>query len=431
MNRNPAAKRLPIARSAAARIESPRAGTAHLIDDVDGERIVFALLEDDLPRLAPLLEEFTVQTGVTVVPDPQPFDALFTKVSISITQGTRSYDVVSISETWVPQFAAGDFLSSLDDLVEDSIGTPFISSQLALGRSNEDDDLRALPWRANVQVFVERHDLLAAAGAPSPGSWLDVKRVAKTIAPHLPGGMYPYGMRARTSLDAAFSNLPLLRGLGSEVVDPATGTSFLASTESMMAVNLMTDLAALVPPGVDEIGSEELVELVVTGRVVMSAELWADQLFGLLGEGAATASMLRARAQPVRRWIAPAGVTDTWMLALPDSGEHGEAAAQLISWLTAPEQQVRLLLDANVLPTRSELYRDTHVLAQFPFLTEVLNALVRARPRPRTPLYPAVEEIHGRYVREVLLGAMEGPVAMRRAHLEIHELMLREGVIED
>lgn len=49
-------------------------------------------------------------------------------------------------------------------------------------------------------------------------------------------------------------------------------------------------------------------------------------------------------------------------LAVPAQGEHQREAYELAEWLTAPEQQKRLFVDAGILPSAPEAYRDPAVI---------------------------------------------------------------------
>ena len=53
-----------------------------------------------------------------------------------------------------------------------------------------------------------------------------------------------------------------------------------------------------------------------------------------------------------------------------------------------------------------------------------------AVPRPRTELYPAVEEILGRNVSQAIAGQASGEEALVTANQEIRELMVLEGLLE-
>jgi hypothetical protein len=59
----------------------------------------------------------------------------------------------------------------------------------------------------------------------------------------------------------------------------------------------------------------------------------------------------------------------------------------------------------------------------------MLAAARNALPRPRTPLYGALEEIYGRHVAEAIAGQQSGEDAMKNANTEMRELLVREGVL--
>src|SRR3712207_476265 len=80
------------------------------------QQISFALSEEDLPRVQPLLQDYQAQTGVVV--QAAAFPDLYQQLNIELTLGSCTFDVVSMDDPWLPLFAGGGFLTDLGDLAD-------------------------------------------------------------------------------------------------------------------------------------------------------------------------------------------------------------------------------------------------------------------------------------------------------------------------
>jgi multiple sugar transport system substrate-binding protein len=98
-------------------------------------------------------------------------------------------------------------------------------------------------------------------------------------------------------------------------------------------------------------------------------------------------------------------------------------------WLTAPEQQRRMLLNSGVMPTKISVMKEPEAIGKYPFLPGYLDAARHGVPCVRTPYYPALELIYGRYVSEVIAGKADAQDAMANANKEIRNILVREGFI--
>ena len=109
---------------------------------------------------------------------------------------------------------------------------------------------------------------------------------------------------------------------------------------------------------------------------------------------------------------------DNWVL-FNNGPARSQAAFEFISWLTAPEQDMRYALACGHLPLReSELtmpdfqqYLDKYVGIQT-FVENEKNAL---KARPVTPKYPQVSEALGQAIVSVLLGEADAQTALDQA----------------
>ena len=401
---------------------------------LQGTTIVFTLTDGDAPRIQPLLDDYSAANNVTIEVQPNPFANLLEKLTLNLTQATGAYDVVSMDDPWMPQFAGGQFLMNLQELM-DARGIEqdedFIPELLALGDFPAGSGLRGIPWVGNVQVYAWRTDVFEDMGIETPKTWDEVLTAAQTITDAKGAeGLYGIGLRGQAGNPAATSFLPVLRGYGTDLFN-ADWEPQLETPEAMAAMTTQLALAKLAPPGVENVGHAENGINMYEGVTSQSGDIWPDQLLQIYDpELSKVVGMVDIGGEPAQEGVSPANMTGNWLLGIPEGSQNAEAALDFIVWFTAPEQQLRLLMDQNIPATRFSVMENPDAVAKFPFLPGLLAAGRNALPRPRTPYYNAVEAIYGRYVAEAIAGQVSGEEALASANKEIRELMVREGVLE-
>jgi multiple sugar transport system substrate-binding protein len=383
----------------------------------------------------PLLDEYASLTMTTIEVHDGDYDDLFTRLNVNLTSATGSYDVVSLDDPWIPLFVDGDFLLALDDLIAETGLTTddFVPRFLDLGRFPADGDLRALPWNGNLQLFGLRPDVLAELGLAAPVTWADVLQNARAIADARKADQrYGYGLGGAAGSAATNAFLPILRGYGGDLVSTVTWEPLLDEPQALNAMGTLLDLCAQAPPGLEAIDDDTNWRNLRTGRVAQSADIWLDQVLGAIAPSRATIDEpIGIGSEPAQVGVTPQTMTGNWLFAIPKDSKNVDSALNLILWFTAPSQQQRLLLRHGIPPTRLSILRDQELLAQMPQLAIVADRVTDARPRPRTPLYPLVEQIVGHNVSRAIARQLSGAEALERANTEIYDLMVREGELKE
>ncbi len=401
---------------------------------LQGTTIVFTLTDADAPKIQPLIDDYAQANNVTIEVQPNPFANLLEKLTLNLTQATGAFDVVSMDDPWMPQFAGGEFLMNLEELMAAQGLEPdpdFVPELLALGDFPAGTGLRGIPWVGNVQVYAWRTDVFEDMGLEIPKTWDEVLTAAQTITDAKgPEGLYGIGLRGQAGNPAATSFLPVLRGYGTDLFN-ADWEPQLETPQAMAAITTQLALAKLAPPGVENVGHEENGRNMYEGITAQSGDIWPDQLLQIYDPDVSkVVGMVDIGGEPAQEGVSPANMTGNWLLGIPEGSQNAEAALDFIVWFTAPEQQLRLLLDQNIPATRLSVLENPEAVEKLPFLPGLLAAGRNALPRPRTPLYNAVEAIYGRYVAEAIAGQTTGEEAMTNANKEIRDLMVREGVLQ-
>ena len=85
---------------------------------LQGTTFVFAVPTDHAPLIQPILDEYQAANNVTIQVEQGPYPDFQAKVITNLTQSTGAYDVVSMDDPWMPQFAGGEFIMNLGELLD-------------------------------------------------------------------------------------------------------------------------------------------------------------------------------------------------------------------------------------------------------------------------------------------------------------------------
>jgi len=381
----------------------------------------------DGTRVRALGDSYTSKTGTAVDVIELPYDQTFQKLQIALSQGSDAYDVASLDDPWIPQFAGGHFLANLDEMYLNAgmtVNDQFQPQLLALGTFPTGAGLRALPWLGNVQVFAWRKDLISNR----PNTWDEVVTTARAIKAGS-SGVYGYAIRGAAGNPATTSFLPITRGFGKDVLSP-TFEPQLATEEGLAALTTSLKLVETAPPGAENVQHADVGRFMYTGVTAMSGDIWPDQLLLMFDPTiSSVVGLIEIGPEPAQAGVQPANMTGTWLLGIPQGSKNKERAFDFITWFTSYDQQKLLLLGYNTPPTLAPLFGDPEAVAKFPFLPGLQAAATKAVPRPRTPFYSGVEDIIGRYVSQAIAGQTGPAEALANAQRDVREYLVRNGAL--
>jgi multiple sugar transport system substrate-binding protein len=399
-----------------------------------GGKLVVAMTNADQQLAQPLIDEYAQTKGIEIEVQGFPFEGLLEKLTINLTQATGAYDVVSMDDPWIPQFAGGEFLMNLEELGYQK-DPDFVPELLALGDFPPGSGQRAIPWVGNVQVFAWRTDVLEEMGIAVPKTWDEVLTAATAITEAKKSqDLYGFGLRGVAGNPAATSFLPILRGHGGDLFDDNNNPKepTLDTPEAHEALRKHLELAKVAPPGVENVQHADMGTNMYSGRIAMAADIWPDLLLQIWDPKVSkVVGKVAIGPEPAQSGVEPKNMTGNWLLGIPEGSKNPEQALDFIVWITSAEQQKRLLLNNNVPATRTSVLTDAEAVEKLPFLPGLLEAARKAVPRPRTPHYNAAEAIYGRYIAEAIAGQTSPEDALKNANKEIRDLMVREGVIQE
>jgi multiple sugar transport system substrate-binding protein len=408
-------------------LTTPGAAAGNAAAAQSGGSITFLVSSGNGDAARKVSADYTAKTGTQVNVLELPYDQTFQKLQIALSQKTDAYDLASLDDPWMPQFAGGKFLVALDDLYQKAGKKPnpdFQPQLYALGDFPPGSGQRALPWLGNVQVYAWRNDLIQTR----PTTWDDVISIGQNVASANPG-IYGYAIRGAAGNPATTSYLPITRGYGKDVLSP-TFEPQLDTPEALAALQTALALRDVAPPGAENTQHADVGRFMYTGVTAQSGDIWPDQLLNMFDPTVSSVvGLISIGPEPSQAGVTPGNMTGTWCLGIPNGSKNIDRAFDFLNWFTDQPQQKRLLMEFNIPPTLIPLFSDPEAVAKFPFLPGLLDAAAVAIPRPRTPYYSGVEDIIGRYLSEAIAGQIDPQDALQQANSDVRDFLVRNGAL--
>jgi multiple sugar transport system substrate-binding protein len=343
-----------------------------------------------------------------------PYANLFEKESLDLQSRTGAYDVIMLDDPWFPKLVADGGLAPMPRAPD----ADFLASCLAVCRHSQ--TFYALPYVGNSQLFFYRKDLFDKYKLGAPDRWDRVREAAKTIGAG--EKMFGYVMRAAPGNSAVTDFMPLLWAFGGDIFD-AQGKPSLSSPEAIEALRFMVELGKFSPPGYAGFNAAEVSAQLLQGTAVMSIN-WPAWI-AAMDDPSKSKVTGKIEFAPMPAGRVP-GVAElgAWLLAVPVSSTHRDAAFDFIYWSTEAAQMSEAALRGNP-PTRRSVFKAPDLVKRFRAFPAQLASLEGARPRPRTTQWNEIENAFGVSLSQANSGAVSPEAAMQQANREIAAILER------
>lgn len=390
---------------------SNRGGTVRSL--AGRQRLRVAFTEQHASKLAPMFARFESEHDVTLEVTALPPAGLYALLAVELLHETQSLDVVSLSDDWIPSLGRSAVLATVADLAADDTPSGVHRSVAALGRSQDDDQLVAVPW--TIDVGFTAVDGAALGMTTQPRRWSEFAGLVEA------SGSGRLALAGASGDAAAGTFRAVLRGYGKDIVEPGTNRPTLTDYDARRAMAMMRRLQAqtsVSPLAVDDRGMGNLLtQMTISGCAHVWSSTWLEA-------GAPPSWTLL----PALRASAPRGsrLLRAWLLATPKSSPAADLARTFQAWMLEPGAQ-RSLLDAGLVPSTRAVLGDATELAHRPAIADIVRSLSSSTARPRLRSFPEINRVCGEAVASVLAGNASAGVAFRGANSEMRRILEREG----
>lgn len=343
-----------------------------------------------------------------------------------LASGSSDLDVLQIDVVW-----PGLLASHLIDL-RPYVGNAQAAMFPALIRNDTlHGRLVAVPWFTDAGVLYYRSDLLAAYGFQPPETWTQLTHEAEVIqagerAKGRPG-LWGYVWQGKPYEGLTCDALEWVVSMGGNIL-AEDGTVAVGSPKVQAALKLAAGwVGTISPPGVLGYDEESSRGVFQTGNAVFMRN-WPYAWALAQGEDSPVRGKVGVIALPRGEPGRHVGTLGGWQLAVSRYSKHPALAADLVRFLTSPEEQKRRAIEGSYNPTVTSLYQDPQVLQANPFFGKLFDSFANAVARPSRvvgPQYNRVSNAFFRATHDVLEGSATPSARLGGLSLELRRLRAR------
>jgi len=393
----------------------------------EGVTLVFkhGQMTGGLALLRTLLDRFeAAHPGVTVVDEalPASTDQQHQYYIINLEGRSQEFDLLSMDVIWIPEFSRAGWIRDLDHLLSEEAKADFFPS--AREAATYQGRLHAMPWFMDAGLLYYRRDLLEKYGFGPPKTWEELVVTSKAILeqeadPKLMGFVW----QGKQYEGLICNVLEFIWSRGGGVIQD--GTVILDSPAAREALQFMRDLVTdfrVSPPLVTTADEEATRRIFGDGHAIFMRN-WPYAWNLLQAEGSRMRGRVGVMPLPAFAGHAPAATLGGWHLGINRYSRHPREAEALAYYLTSPEVQQWFAIRSGYPPTRMGVYRDQELAAAQPFLSDLFEVFLTARPRPVTPYYLMFSQIMQPEFSAAVTGIKTPADALRSASLQMAHLL--------
>jgi multiple sugar transport system substrate-binding protein len=392
---------LPLAAGCGQREAGPGPTTIHFVtwkpNVPEAWEEIYRLFREEHP-------EITVVTEV----GPHSSTAFHDLLTQKLKNRSADADVFLMDVVWPPEFGAAGWARPLDDVFPAAERDAFLPGAILAGTYG--GATYGMPLFVDSGVLYYRTDLLAKHGLEPPATWEELERQARLVAAAESAGgaeIWGYSGQFKQYEGLVCDMQEFILSNRGAILEPDTDRVALADPAAVAAVRFVRDrvIGQIAPRGALTYQEPESLDLFLQGKAVFLRN-W-PYAWKVAGdpERSRVAGRVGIARLPHFAGGESASTLGGWQVGVAAHSAHPEAAVTFAKFLAGPRVQKVLALRGGRAPTRAALYDDPEVLAVNPQFADLKGVFLTARPRPRSPLYPAISNALQRYFSGAISGA--------------------------
>ena len=345
-------------------------------------------------------EAKTPGTKVTIETGGNTSEAQAQYLNTVMSAKDTSLDVLVLDVIRPAQFAAAGWTSDFQ-------GADLSGYLKAYAEANTvDGKVVALPAFADSQFLYYRKDLLEKYGVQPPKTWDELAAAAKKIKegegkPDLQG----LSFQGKAIEGAVCTFLLPYWSQGKNLVENGKLTF-----DRDAAVKSLTLWKSFVDDGVAkkniaEVATDDTRKEFQAGNVIFAVN-WSYAWAQAQGAESAVAGNVAVTRLPAVEGGTQSTCLGGWEFGVSAYSEHQDEAKKLAQYLSSKEVSKFMAINASLLPSYPDLYKDAEVTKAAPWFADAQQIVETAKPRPVTPRYNEVSEAIRTTVNGVLAGVM-------------------------
>lgn len=368
--------------------------------------------------------EFEKETGIEVELINMGWDNVADKVTVEMTSGGSSYDVIEFDNSWVAKYAQNGWLEELDGYITDDMKNGIVPGLLDKFTSN--GHLYGIVWNNDTRFYMYNKAKLEEAGFDhAPATWDELNEQTMVLKENK---LVDYGyidsyMQAQSGCNEF---VQLVYSFGGEFFDQdgkpivATDPGVRAAYEYLVAAYAdgIVDPSALTAdyettanvfcsgatayfmqawPGVYQTANDESVSTIVNQIAV------AD--YTISGDGKSQAVLTLPEA-----------------MAIPKTSKNKDEAWQYIQYMSSKEFDKLKAETIGALPVYTELFADADLLALYPYWESFGKQSEYSRGLPDLLWFDEFSSILQVETQNIILGTISVEEGLEQMQTQLEEI---------
>lgn len=359
---------------------------------------------------------FTEQTGVEVEFQAIPHASMRQQFLSDAVAGGGSFDVFTIDQPWLPEFATKGYLLPLDDVVSADDQADFLPH--TLDTVTYDGSLYGLPYMVHNTVLYYRTDLFEAAGLTAPPTTWDEYREYAKILTDRDAGVWGTIIPGKQDGEVATRFETFLKQTGSDLAT-SDGTPTIDTPEALEAFQMMTAIQfddQSSPPGLHDI--TEIQGQFLEGKVAMVFQ-W-PYMYGMTEDPEQSkvvgkVSLAQSPGNPEQT-----STTFAWGFGVNAASSNIDAATQWVQYATSTDVLTDLsITQVSPVPrasaTKAAAADSTLTAEQHAAIATFSDSVAASTTIPMTPLYAQYQDAIAVAVSSVMSRNQDPASALREA----------------
>ena len=368
------------------------------------------------------VKKFADETGIAATYNETNYDSWYQTCKNDGLNKTGAYDIYVMDDNWVPEFAAGHVVQSLDKLGF-KVNADILPKGLEMGLwppksgarmkdfASATPELYSIVIIDDVEILYYNADYFPTA----PETWDDIFKVAQTTkAPNL-YGWSPRGVKGNPIVQ---TYLPLMNAYGANFVNADWSPGF-AGPEGVAALSHLFSFIPYMPDGVVEYDTDQEVQVMLEGKCTALTEYTG--FCQRVDDPASSKVVGKIKMAATPKQVKHGPAIGTFIASVSSGSKNPEGAVQFLEWFTSSKVQLEFAQKYGGAAVTGSALSDADAVSKHRWLPAIADAVNNSVQKPRTPDEPKMEDILGTHLNMALVEAIAAKAnydAIAQKHLQ-------------
>jgi multiple sugar transport system substrate-binding protein len=356
------------------------------------------------------VKQYQKETGIKVTYTETSYNAWYQACKSDGLNKTGAYDIYVMDDNWVPEFAAGGIVQSLDKLglkanpdilpkgLDQGYWPPKSGARLK-AFANDTPELFALVIIDDTNLlYYNKHDFSSA-----PKTWDDIYNAMKAKAK--PPKLYGWAARGVKGNPIVQTYLPLLNSYGGNFCNEDWSPGF-AGPEGVGALERLMSFLPYMSSSTPEFDTDQETAELLQGNCMALTE-YTGTAVTEIDNPADSKVVGQIDITNCPSQVKPGPAIGTFICGISSGTSNSEGAVKFLEWFTSSRIQLQFATESGSAAVTKSALTNPQAVAKHRWLPAIAQSVQSSTPKPRTPDEPRFEDILGTQLNIALVDALQ------------------------